>query len=202
MDTKIVAIASSTGGPRALQMVLTELPADFEFPVLVVQHMPEGFTDTLAGRLNELCGIRVKEAAEGEEIKSSTVYLSKGGKHMTVVPSQDGRHAIHYLDDPVREGVKPCANYLYESLQNCRYEQVICAVLTGMGADGTEGILALRQVKPVYVIAQDRDTSTVYGMPKNIVQAGAADVELPLGKIGQEIVRESRSRQNGGTYGR
>lgn len=190
MNSKIVAIASSTGGPRALHTVMEGIPKGFEPPVLIVQHMPHGFTASLADRLNDICGIHVKEAEEGEVVKGGTVYLAMGGLHMTVKREKaSGKHVIRYQDGPTREGVKPCANYMFESLVECGYDQVVCAVLTGMGADGTEGVAALKEAKPnTYVIAQNKETSTVYGMPKNIVQHGLADIEVPLDHVAQEIV--------------
>ena len=188
--SKIVAIASSTGGPRALQQVISRLPGNLDGAVLLVQHMPRGFTGSLAERLNELCEIYVKEAEDGEELRKGTVYIAKGGMHMKVQHSTTGRYYIRYSDEPVRDGVKPNANYMYESLMGCGFESVICAVLTGMGADGTEGISALQKKDSTYVIAQSEETCTVYGMPGSIVKAGLADTVLPLEQIAQEIVRK------------
>lgn len=185
---RIVAIASSTGGPRALQSVIPRLPKELDAPVLLVQHMAKGFTGSLAERLDSLSSLNVKEAKEGEEITKGTVYVSMGGQHMTVRKSPGGKHVIRYTDEPNREGVKPCANYMYESLVECGYDPIICVVLTGMGADGTEGIQALRKAKNTYVIAQNQETCTVYGMPKSAVNAGLVDEEIPLDQIAREIV--------------
>lgn len=185
---RIVAIASSTGGPRALQSVIPRLPKELDAPVLLVQHMAKGFTGSLAERLDSLSSLSVKEAKEGEEIAKGTVYVSMGGQHMTVRRSPGGKHVIRYTDEPSREGVKPCANYMYESLIESGYDPIICVVLTGMGADGTEGIQALRKAKNTYVIAQNQETCTVYGMPKSAVNAGLVDEEIPLDQIAREIV--------------
>lgn len=187
--SRIVAIASSTGGPRALQSVIPYLPKNLDVPVLLVQHMPKGFTASLAERLNELSNVPVKEAVEGEELRRGTVYVSTGGLHMTVSCSGAGRHVIRYTDEPPREGVKPCANYMYESLADSKFDHIICVVMTGMGADGTAGIRSLRKAKDTYVIAQNKETCTVYGMPKSVVAAGLADAELPLEQIAQKIVQ-------------
>lgn len=187
--SKIVAIASSTGGPRALQVVFSQIPAGFTTPIVVVQHMPQGFTASLAQRLDGISGIKVKEAEEGEEVKNGTAYISRGGLHMTVKREITGRHVIRYLDHPNREGVKPCANYMFESLADCGYDKVICAVLTGMGADGTEGISYLKKHKSVYVVAQNKETCVVYGMPKNIVQSGLADTEVPVEQVTPTIIQ-------------
>lgn len=186
--TKVVAIASSTGGPKALQSVITRLPAELDAPVLLVQHMPKGFTASLAERLNELSKINVKEAEEGEELVCGTVYVARGGSHMNVKVSPSGRYTIRYSDEPSREGVKPCANYLYESLAASRYDKIVCVVMTGMGADGTEGIKNLEAKKKIHVIAQDQPSCTVYGMPRAVVNAKLADQVVPLEQIAQEII--------------
>lgn len=186
---KIVAIASSTGGPRALQALLPYLPEKLDAPVLLVQHMPKGFTESLAERLNSLSSVRVKEAEEGEELRKGTVYMAMGGKHMTIERTSGGRHVVRYIDEPAREGVKPCANYMYESLAFSDFKQIICVVMTGMGADGTEGIRCLKEHKKIRVITQDEESCAVYGMPKSTVRAGLSDIEMPLGQIAKEIIQ-------------
>ncbi|MBQ2802954.1 MAG: chemotaxis-specific protein-glutamate methyltransferase CheB [Lachnospiraceae bacterium] len=185
---KIVALASSTGGPKALQSVIPRLPAELDAPVLVVQHMPKGFTASLAERLNDLSPIKVKEAAEGDELQKGTVYIAMGGKHMNVKMSSNGKYTIHLSDEPTREGVKPCANYMYESLRDSRFDSIVCVVMTGMGADGTEGIKNLEAKKKVHVIAQDQESSTVFGMPKSVIAAGLSDQVVPLEQIAQEVI--------------
>lgn len=188
--SKIVALASSTGGPRALQSVIPMLPKELDAPVLLVQHMPKGFTRSLAERLDQLSNLCVKEAEEGEELRKGVVYLAMGGMHMTAKRMGGDRYVIHYTDEPPREGVKPSANYMFESLIESGFDRIVCAVMTGMGADGTEGIRALRAAKNTYVIAQDKETSTVYGMPMHVTAAGLSDIEVGLGQIAQEIVRQ------------
>lgn len=184
---KIVALASSTGGPKALQSVVPKLPGNLKAPVVMVQHMPPGFTASLAERLDSLSEISVKEAAEGDVLEAGHVYLAMGGKHLNIVTS-GGKAAIHYSDEPNREGVKPCANYMYESLANSRYDEVVCVVMTGMGADGTKGIQNLKASKNIHVIAQEESTCAVYGMPKSVVKAGLSDQVVPLEQIAQEII--------------
>lgn len=186
--TKLVAIASSTGGPKALQSVIPRLPAELDAPVLVVQHMPKGFTASLAERLNELSGMNVREAQDGDELQVGTVYIAMGGKHMNVKTSPAGKYTIYYSDEPTREGVKPCANYMYESLADSRFDKIVCVVMTGMGADGTEGIRNLKTQKQIRVIAQNQETCTVYGMPKSVVNAGLSDQVVSLDEIAQEII--------------
>ncbi len=185
---KVVAIASSTGGPKALQKLIPLLPSDLSAPVLIVQHMPAGFTEALAERLDTLSELSVKEAQEGDVLLPGNAYLARGGKHMNVVKS-GAKHVIHYTDEPHREGVRPCANYMYESLADCGYDEVICAVLTGMGADGTAGIKNLKEKKKVTVFAQNEETCAVYGMPRNIVLSGFTEKGLTLEQIAQEIIR-------------
>ncbi len=184
---KVVALACSTGGPKALQSVVPMLPAELAAPVLIVQHMPKGFTQSLAERLNTLSKIKVKEAAEGDVLENGVVYISMGGKHMNVV-TKGGRAVIKYTDEPPREGVKPCANYMYESLQTSNFAQIVCVVLTGMGADGTKGIVNLKTSKKIHVIAQNEATSTVYGMPKAITATGLVNQVVALDDVAQEII--------------
>lgn len=186
--SKVVAIASSTGGPKSLQSVIPRLPAELDAPVLVVQHMPKGFTASLAERLNDLSTLNVKEAAEGDELQSGTVYVAMGGMHMNVAMTPSGKCVIHYTDEGTREGVKPCANYMYESLSDSYFDKIVCVVMTGMGADGTEGIKNLETKKNVHVITQDQASCVVYGMPKSAVNAGLSDQTVSLEQIAQEIV--------------
>lgn len=184
---KVVAIASSTGGPKALQAVIPRLPANLDAPVVIVQHMPAGFTASLAERLNSLSDLTVKEAAEGDVLTAGNVYVAMGGKHLNIRTS-GSRHTIYYTDEPNREGVKPCANYMYESLAESRYDAIVCVVMTGMGADGTKGIIHLKDKKKIHVIAQDEGSCAVYGMPKNIVINGLSNQVVPLEQIAQEII--------------
>ncbi len=184
---KIVAIASSTGGPKALQSVIPRLPKNLNAPVVLVQHMPVGFTKSLADRLDSLSDIAVSEAVEGDELVKGHVYIARGGAHMNVV-TKGGKSVIHFSDEPSREGVKPCANYMYESLADSPYDQVVCVVMTGMGADGTEGVKNLKKGKKVHVIAQQEASCAVYGMPRAVVNAGLADQIVDLNTIAQEII--------------
>ncbi|SFB66893.1 protein-glutamate methylesterase/protein-glutamine glutaminase [Butyrivibrio sp. YAB3001] len=184
---RIVAIASSTGGPRALQSVIPKLPKNIKTPIVLVQHMPEGFTASLAERLDSLSEVKVKEAAEGDVLQNGVVYISRGGKHMHIVKN-GGRSSIHYVDGPTREGVRPCANFMYESLMESDYDEICCVVLTGMGADGTEGIKNLKSKKKVFVIGQEESTCTVYGMPKAVATAGLVDQVVKLENVAQEII--------------
>lgn len=185
---KMVAIASSTGGPKALQDVIPRLPKNLDAPVLLVQHMPKGFTQSLAERLNELSEMTVTEAKNGERLESGHVYIAQGGLHLNA-ERRGSDYYIKYTDEPTREGVKPCANYMYESLMDSNFDEIVCVVLTGMGADGTAGIKALDKKKKIHVIAQDQATSTVYGMPKSIALSGLVNEIVPIDKVAEQITK-------------
>jgi len=186
---KLVALACSTGGPKALQSVIPKLPKNLDAPMVLVQHMPKGFTKSLADRLNELSEITVSEACEGDVLENGHVYIAPGGLHMEVKKNTDGSHKITLNDMPAIGGLRPCANVTYDSLRNCGYDEVICVVLTGMGADGTNGILSLEKKKPIYVISQTAETCVVYGMPKAIYEAGVTDQVVPLENVAAAITK-------------
>lgn len=187
---KLVALACSTGGPKALQYVIPFLPANLDAPVLLVQHMPEGFTSSLSARLDELSRLTVRESLDGEIIKKGNVYLAKGGSQMRLLEKSPTTHVLSVrTDEPARGGLKPCADIMYESLVNSSFDEITCVVLTGMGADGTKGILQLEQTNKIYVIAQDEPTSTVYGMPKAVYNAGVVDEVVPLKGIADAITK-------------
>lgn len=185
---KLVAIACSTGGPKALQQIIPKLPGNLDAPVLVVQHMPSGFTESLAERLNNLSEVTVKEAAPGEKIAKGHVYIAKGGTHLKV-RKQRGEYQIEFGDEAPREGVKPCANYMYESLMESDFDQIVCVVLTGMGADGTEGIKNLDKKKTIHVLAQDKETCAVYGMPRAIALTGLVNQVVTLEDMAEQITK-------------
>lgn len=193
---KLVALACSTGGPKALKEVIPYIPADINAPVLVVQHMPAGFTKPLAERLNGLSKVTVKEAKEGDILENGVVYIAPGGQHMILL-NKSGRYVIGYSDEPPREGVKPCANIMYESLVGKSFEEIVCVVLTGMGADGMDGIRKLESHNRIHVIAQDERTSIVYGMPKAVAEAGLADEVVPLDGIVKAIIKKTGVLNNG-----
>ncbi len=185
---KIVAIASSTGGPRALQELIPLLPSNLDAPVTLVQHMPAGFTKALGERLNLVAPLDCQEAKEGDMLYPGHLYLAMGGMHMKIIKSPSG-HCVHYSDEPHREGVKPCANYMYESLADSSYDEIICVVLTGMGADGTAGIKALKETKKTTILVQNEETSTVFGMPKSVIKAGLCEKSYSLQGLAREIIK-------------
>ena len=188
-DKKLVALACSTGGPKALQSVIPYLPKNLDAPMVLVQHMPPGFTKSMADRLNELSEISVKEAQEGDILEKGHVYVAPGGKHMEVVKMRDGSHRIALNDMPPIGGLRPCANIMFDSLTKTDYDEIICIVLTVMGADGTNGILSLNRKKPIHVIAQDAQTCVVYGMPRAIAEAGMVDEMVPLEQVAKTITK-------------
>ncbi len=188
-NNKIVAIACSTGGPKSLQSVIPHLPKNLDAPIVLVQHMPAGFTKSMADRLNEISEVEVKEAQDGDKLEKGHVYVAPGGRHMTVKKNADGSHKIALNDMPAIGGLRPCANITYDSLTDSGYDQIVCVVLTGMGADGTNGILSLCKKKPIYVISQNAETCVVYGMPKAIAEAGVVDEVVALNNVAKTITK-------------
>lgn len=180
---KLFVIASSTGGPKALQSVVPIFPAGFPYPIVIVQHMPVGFTASLASRLDELSPLHVKEAEDGEILKKGYIYIAQGGKQCELIQKEAGKYAFSENDKPARGGLRPCADIFFESLVNTSLEEVICGVLTGMGADGSKGIQTIKACKKVKVVAQDEKTCVVYGMPRAAKLLGVVDDMVPLDKV-------------------
>lgn len=185
---KLVALACSTGGPKSLQSVIPYLDEALDAPMVLVQHMPVGFTKSMADRLNEISKLRVKEAEDGELLQKGTVYVAPGGKHLKVQKAGDG-HKIALGNEPAVGGLRPCADIMYESLKNCSFDEITCVVLTGMGADGTKGITSLKKTNPIYVISQDEASCVVYGMPKAVYEAGLVNEVVPLEQVAQSIMK-------------
>jgi len=159
--------------------------------------MPKGFTATLAARLNEISMVSVKEASDGDVLIKGQVYIAPGGNHMKIRSIENGNYEIAITDEPPVIGLKPCANLMYESLIGTGFDEITCVVLTGMGSDGTNGIGKLGEHKNIYVIAQDKETSVVYGMPNSVAKAGLADEILPLGAIAKAIEKNVGVSTNG-----
>lgn len=184
---KLVMIASSTGGPKALHKLIPVLDKCLDAPVVIVQHMPKGFTASLAERLNDVSDISVSEAVDKQVMEKGHVYVAKGGTHLQIKKDKYGHLFLSELDEGSVNGLKPCANVTIESLISLSIESVICVVLTGMGADGCKGIKELKAKQSIYTIAQSEETCVVYGMPRAVVESGTADIVLPLEEIAKEI---------------
>ncbi|WP_407315878.1 chemotaxis response regulator protein-glutamate methylesterase [Pseudomonas sp. nanlin1] len=180
---KLVAIGTSTGGPVALQRVLTQLPANFPAPIVLIQHMPAAFTKAFAERLDKLCRITVKEAEDGDVLRPGLALLAPGGKQMMV----DGRGAVKILPGDERLNYKPCVDITFGSAAKSYGDKVLAVVLTGMGADGREGARLLKQGGS-QVWAQDEASCVIYGMPMAIVKANLADAVYSLDDIGRHLV--------------
>ncbi|MGL5146302.1 MAG: protein-glutamate methylesterase/protein-glutamine glutaminase [Plesiomonas shigelloides] len=185
---QLVAIGTSTGGPVALQNILTKLPGNFPHPILLIQHMPATFTAAFASRLNNLCQITVKEAADGDVVQPGTAYLAPGGKQM-VLDGRPGAMRIRILDGGERMNYKPCVDITFASCARQYRDKVLAVVLTGMGADGRDGAKLLHE-QGATIWAQDEESCVVYGMPQAIVKAGIAAEILPLERVAQRIMIE------------
>ncbi|MFJ3260234.1 chemotaxis response regulator protein-glutamate methylesterase [Pseudomonas sp. NPDC086581] len=179
---RLVAIGTSTGGPVALQRVLTQLPANFPAPLVLIQHMPAAFTKAFAERLDKLCKITVKEAEDGDLLRPGVALLAPGGKQMMV----DARGAIRILPGDERLNYKPCVDVTFGSASKAYGDKVLAVVLTGMGADGREGARMLKQ-GGAQVWAQDEASCVIYGMPMAIAKAGLADAVYSLDDIGRHL---------------
>ncbi|WP_077309540.1 protein-glutamate methylesterase/protein-glutamine glutaminase [Terribacillus halophilus] len=183
----LVAIGTSTGGPRALQEVIGKLPASLSAPVVVVQHMPVGFTKSLAERLDSLSAVKVKEAEQHEILRNGTVYIAPGGYHLTIVQSEDRLVAKLTTEPPVR-GHRPSVDRMYESISALKNVDVCTVIMTGMGADGTEGLRKIsNQLSSVYSIGESASTCVVYGMPRAAAEAGLLHHVCPVQSIAQAI---------------
>lgn len=187
---RLVVIASSTGGPRALQSVIPYFPANFPYPIVIVQHMPRGFTSSLASRLDVLSPLTVKEAQDGEEIKAGYVYIAQGGMQCELLEQGNGTFVLSEKDKPARGGLKPCADIFLESLPETSLDRFVCGVLTGMGSDGCKGIQYVKRYKEMKVVAQNEDTCVVYGMPRAVAEAGVVDEVVPLEEVANTMIKQ------------
>jgi two-component system, chemotaxis family, protein-glutamate methylesterase/glutaminase len=177
----ILAIGISTGGPKALEVLLPAIPKSYPLPVVIVQHMPPLFTKMLAERLNTLCALEVREAAASDVVEAGRVLIAPGNFHMRITGGPASPRVA--LDQsPAVNSCRPAVDVLFQSLADQYGGAVLAAVLTGMGSDGLAGVQTLKQ-RGAYVVAQDEATSVVWGMPGAVVQAGLADAVLPLSEM-------------------
>jgi len=179
-----VVIASSTGGPRALYTVIPSLPADLAAAVVVVQHMPAGFTRSLAERLNDLSALSVKEAVEGDALREGRILVAPGGYHLSVARD----FAVKLSLEPPIWGLRPAADVTLAAIARHFGVMTVCVVLTGMGSDGTRGA-GMVKAAGGQVLAQDEASCVVYGMPRSVVESGVADRVLPLNRMAEEITQ-------------
>lgn len=188
-NKKIVLIGTSTGGPRALQEVITKLPKDLKAPVLIVQHMPAGFTKSLADRLNQLSEIEVKEAANGDILRNGHAYIAPGGYHLRL--KKTGSVYTIVLDnvEPPRVGHRPAVDVLFEDNSKFNDFDKIAVILTGMGSDGSLGLQKLKKTGNVVAIAESANTCIVYGMPKAAVETNLVNEVVDLDNIAQAIIQ-------------
>lgn len=187
---EIVCLAASTGGPEALEKVLTSLPVNFPVPIAIVQHMPPFFTKQLAKRLSEKCAIRVHEAQSGEPLEPGTALIAPGDFHLLVRRRDSRCYALTNTDAP-ENSCRPAADVLFRSAAEAFGNQVLAVVMTGMGQDGLKGAEAV-QKSGGRVVVQDEATSVIWGMPGAVFRAGYAAKELPIDQIAAEIIRRVR----------
>ncbi|MGB1197702.1 MAG: protein-glutamate methylesterase/protein-glutamine glutaminase [Thalassotalea sp.] len=186
---KLLAIGTSTGGPVALQKLLSALPKDFPLPIILVQHMPAAFTLAFANRLNTLCKINVKQAEPGDMLKPGCAYLAPGGKQM-IIDGTENAAKLRILDDESKRiAFKPSVDVSFGSAAKVFDGNVLGVILTGMGADGRDGSRLLKN-KGATIWAQDEASCVVYGMPQAVTVAGIAELSLPLESFPTEILKE------------
>jgi two-component system chemotaxis response regulator CheB len=186
---KLLAIGTSTGGPVALQKILTQIPANFPLPIIMIQHMPATFTPAFASRLNSLCKINVKEASDGDVLKPGCAYLAPGGRQMIISGTENAANIKIIEDNSAKITFKPSVDISFGSAAKIFNGNVLGVILTGMGADGREGSRMLK-AKGATIWAQDEQSSVVYGMPQAVNAAGISQLSLPLEDIASTILKE------------
>jgi two-component system chemotaxis response regulator CheB len=185
---KIIAIGTSTGGPRALQSVIPNIPGDINASIVIVQHMPAGFTKSLAERMNTMSQLSVKEAEDGESLKAGFAYIAPGDSHLRIVKS--GKDYKIKLDKgELVSGHRPSVDAMMYSIADMGIKNIIGVIMTGMGSDGARGLENVKQMNRGYIIAQDEESCVVYGMPKSTVDLGVVDKIVPLESIANEIIK-------------
>ena len=185
----LIAVGTSTGGPKALQEVLTCIPENIPAAFVIVQHMPPGFTKSMAERLNTLCSISVKEAENDELIRPGYAYIAPGDFHMEVVNPPNDILKIKLTQEAPVGGHRPAVNIMMNSIAATGFQSVIGIIMTGMGSDGSEGIVNIKKSNNGIIISQDELSCVVYGMPKSAVNTGVVDVVVPLKEIAGVIVK-------------
>jgi two-component system chemotaxis response regulator CheB len=182
LQIKAIAIGASTGGPKALVSLIKELPSELGVPIFIVQHMPAGFTTSLASRMDIESKLKVVEASDEMVIEKNVVYLAPGDYHMTV-----GNKKIRLDKREKINGVRPSVDYLFESAAEVYTNNLLGVILTGMGKDGSTGMKRIKELNG-YNIAQDKESSTIFGMPQSAIKLGVVDEILSLNEISQRII--------------
>ncbi|CEH31973.1 protein-glutamate methylesterase/protein-glutamine glutaminase [Aneurinibacillus migulanus] len=185
----LIAVGTSTGGPKALQVLLKGLPRNFRGSMVIVQHMPPGFTKSLAQRLNSLCEIEVSEAEDNQVLQEGHAYIAPGNYHMEIKQRADGEIYISLNQAQPRGGHRPSVDTLFESITQIRHPSKYAIIMTGMGNDGTAGLKKLKETGVRSVIAEDESTCVVFGMPRAAIQAGTVDIIAPLHEISIQLMR-------------
>jgi fused chemotaxis regulator ; protein-glutamate methylesterase in two-component regulatory system with chea len=183
----IVTIGTSTGGPRALHEVIPNISGKINAPVLIVQHMPKGFTKSLADRLNMVSQLSVKEAEDGEILQNGFAYIAPGDKHLKIKSAGVDKYAVYLDGGDAINGHRPAVDAMMYSIADNPIKNVIAVVMTGMGNDGAKGLEKLKLVKNAKTISEDEKTCVVYGMPKAAAETGKVDMVVPLNNIANEI---------------
>lgn len=189
LTKKIILIGTSTGGPRALQEVITKIPKDIQAPILIVQHMPAGFTKSLANRLNQLSEITVKEAEQGDVLHNGTAYIAPGGYHLRLRKVGTSFGIVLDQTEPPRLGHRPSVDVMFEDVSQYNDFDKIAVIMTGMGYDGSAGLIQLKKTGNVMAIAESQDTCIVYGMPKAAVETKLVDEVADVENIAQTIMK-------------
>jgi two-component system chemotaxis response regulator CheB len=187
LDKKVVAIGTSTGGPKALVDVISKLPKEINAPVLIVQHMPEGFTKSLAERLHKLSELDVKEAENGEIVQDGCVYIAPGSYHMRIEENGDGLMIRLDNETPPTKGHRPSVDEMFNSLAQIDTYQKIAVIMTGMGSDGSDGLVSMKRHDNTIAIAEAEETCVVFGMPRAAITTNHVDEIVPLGEIAKRI---------------
>ncbi len=184
----VIVVGSSTGGPKALEILVKNLPDTINNSIFIVQHMPVGFTKLLADRLNKINNINVVEATDKMIVRKNHIYIAKAGEQLLIDKLNDG-YVVRTENYKGTSGLRPSVDVTFESIVDNKIKRAVFVILTGMGADGLIGATKAKKNIDVKLIAQDRATSEIYGMPRVVIEKGLVDVIAPIGDIASEIVK-------------
>lgn len=193
-NTEIVAIGISTGGPDALRIVFSRLDPDLKVPILVVQHMPPGFTAEFAKSLDRICPLEVKEAAEGDVLKPGQILIAQGARHLEIERKGTGEAIAHITETPPVSGHRPSADVLFASVAMAYQNRTLGVIMTGMGSDGAHQLGTILREGGL-TVGQDEATAVVYGMPRVAYELGHVQEQVPLDKMGQRISQIVKTRR-------